>query len=150
MRNGDADTRQHQQRDGQPANRIRRLGQHNDAHQRGNRRFQRKHHTVDVRRQQAQGRDLAQGRDGRSQQTHHATNRQQVHILGDLQQVVAANKERERQNQQGRDNVTHDHAAHTRDERAHLLRRQDVGGTRNRRQHREEHAHQGKVLRLGL
>ena len=103
-----------------------------------------------MRGQQAQGRNLTQRRQGRSQQTHQAANSQQVHILSDLQQVIAAQNKRERQNQQGRNSVTHNHATHTRDQRAHLLRRQDVGGTRNSGQHRKEHTHQGEILRLSL
>ena len=103
-----------------------------------------------MRGQQTQRRNLTQRRQSRSQQTHQAANSQQVHILSDLQQVVAANKERERQNQQSRDNVTHDHAAHARDECAHLLSRQNIGGTRNSGQDRENHTHQGEIFRLRL
>ena len=103
-----------------------------------------------MRGQQTQRRNLTQRRQSRSQQTHQATNSQQVHILGHLQQIISANQERERQNQQSRNRVTHDHAAHTRDQRAHLLSRQNVGGTRNSGQHRKEHTHQGEILRLRL
>ena len=103
-----------------------------------------------MRGQQTQRRNLTQRRQSRSQQTHQATNSQQVHILGDLQQVIAAYQERERQNQQGRDNVTHDHAAHTRNQSANLLSRQNIGGTRNSGQDCENHTHQREIFRFRL